>query len=552
MSAQPQWQRDDAYGQPAGAGEPARARRHDARTEPLLLAGACLIGYAVLAWYLTLRLHIQYIDTLARVADAYYVGFSHDPHLAALGFVWPPLPSLVVFPLLFLNHLWPALTWYGFAGNIESAVFGAISVLFMNRVLRTLGIPGFWRVAMTLAYALNPMIALYSGDGMSETMLICFFLIALFGVLEYLRTGSVANLAAAGAALGTAMFVRYEAVPLALALGVGLAIALWMERKPSGHVEGALILLLAPIAFTGSLWMYANWLIMGNPLYFAKSNYSNSAQVSAGFFNTQTGAAAAAHSVVKSLVYAGQYYQLFWPVVVGLAAAVFILLRRQNRDRRAPMLIMAALAVPVLQAVLTYIHQTAGWDRFYIYIIPTGVVLLAFAASQFKRPWLSVACAGALALVVAGGYSTLKTMENPYLGNMDHLAVQNALSGTKEHPYSNVLQLVHYIDARPHMRVLMESFQTVPVYLRVANPKQIITNSDRAFVSDLDAPLGRVGYFLLPPINREDQLVSTIAKVYPGLWSGKPVSWARLVKTFPPVGFRLYKITAQPPVLHDQ
>ena len=33
-------------------------------------------------------------DALSRVANGYYTLFSRDPHLAAVGFVWNPLPSL--------------------------------------------------------------------------------------------------------------------------------------------------------------------------------------------------------------------------------------------------------------------------------------------------------------------------------------------------------------------------------------------------------------------------------------------------------------------------
>src|SRR5690349_4617983 len=52
-----------------------------------------------LAMYMR-SLDVFFIDSLSRTANAFYVLFSRDPHLAAVGFVWNPLPSLIQLPLL--------------------------------------------------------------------------------------------------------------------------------------------------------------------------------------------------------------------------------------------------------------------------------------------------------------------------------------------------------------------------------------------------------------------------------------------------------------------
>lgn len=528
--------------------ESARAAATRSRTEALLSGGGALLAYAAMAWYLTLHLHIQYIDTLARVSEAYFVAFSRDPHLAALGFVWPPLPSLLVLPLLFLHWWIPALTWYGFAGNIESCFTGALAVYFVNSILQSLSIPRPWRILATIAFALNPMITLYGANGLSEMFLIALVLGAIHYALEFLRTRSVAPLAVAGALLGISMFVRYESVPFALTLGVGLAIGLWMEGADRKLIEGATLVFFAPIAFAGSLWMYVNWLIMGSPTYFAHSNYSNAAQVGAGFYNAQSGAAAAAHSLIKSLVYVGNYYHLFVPVVIGLLGGIILVFGRR-RDSRMPMLMLAAIASPLLQLALTYIHQTAGWDRFFIYLIPMGFVLLAVLASNIRH---TATYAVMVALLIFGDYTTFATFQNPYLATQyDYPVVQAILKGKPTSPYADVAPVINFINGHPKDTFLMETFNTLVIYMRVRNPKQIIANSDRQFLQDLEAPLGRVNYFLLPQVNSEDGAVSTMAHVFPSFWYGKPVKWAKLVKVFPGSKYRLYKIVAQPPLEHN-
>jgi hypothetical protein len=292
-----------------------------------------------------------------------------------------------------------------------------------------------------------------------------------------------------------------------------------------------------------------NWLIMGSPTYFAHSNYSNAAEVALGTFNTQSGAAAAAHSVVLSLLYAASYTRLFLPFVVGLGAVLAVALLR--RDSRAPMFLGAAIAVPLLQIVLTYIHQTAGWDRFYIYYIPFGIVLLAVAAVSVSRA-RPLALAAVVALSVAGGYGTFTTLQNKYWATWyDYSEVQSAIHGTVDHAYANMAPVINYLNAHPRDHVLSETFDMEMVMLRVKNSRQLITNSDRAFLKDLEAPVGRVGYILLPSVNARNAQQSKIAKLFPTFWYGRPVDWAKLVKVFPGTGMRLYKVLSDPPLIRN-
>src|SRR5919204_6676355 len=80
------------------------------------------VGYLALGAYLDLVAHVIVGDAWSRVGNAYYVLFSRDPHLAAIGFVWSPLPSLLELPLVVLHGVSPALVSEGFAGSILSAL----------------------------------------------------------------------------------------------------------------------------------------------------------------------------------------------------------------------------------------------------------------------------------------------------------------------------------------------------------------------------------------------------------------------------------------------
>ena len=74
-------------------------------------------------------------DAVSRMANGFYVLYSRDPHLAAIGFVWNPGTSIAdLVPLLFY-HLWTPLASHMFAGSLVSALAMAGTVY---QVLRTL------------------------------------------------------------------------------------------------------------------------------------------------------------------------------------------------------------------------------------------------------------------------------------------------------------------------------------------------------------------------------------------------------------------------------
>src|ERR1700681_2484646 len=74
-----------------------------------------LVLYLCVAAVLVFKGNALEGDGVSRVAIANRILFSRDPHLAAIGFVWSPLPELVLLPLVPFKFLWPALLQQGFA-----------------------------------------------------------------------------------------------------------------------------------------------------------------------------------------------------------------------------------------------------------------------------------------------------------------------------------------------------------------------------------------------------------------------------------------------------
>src|SRR5207237_6935909 len=96
--------------------------------------------YLVVAFLLTYHAKSLQGDAFSRVASAYYVLFSREPHLAAIGFVWNPLPSFLELPILvLLRPLHLALV----AGSVLTVLASGANLVLMQRIVRQIGVDGW-------------------------------------------------------------------------------------------------------------------------------------------------------------------------------------------------------------------------------------------------------------------------------------------------------------------------------------------------------------------------------------------------------------------------
>src|SRR3954451_9653851 len=84
-------------------GAPVATSAHRGR----LLFATVLACYLVVGAVLVFGFDSIMEDALSRVAAASSVWWSSDPKLAAIGYVWTPLPALLMIPFTRLRALWP-------------------------------------------------------------------------------------------------------------------------------------------------------------------------------------------------------------------------------------------------------------------------------------------------------------------------------------------------------------------------------------------------------------------------------------------------------------
>ena len=254
------------------------------------------VFYLVAGAILVLGFHSIVGDAWSRVGNAYYMVFSRDPHLAAIGFVWGPLPSLLVLPLLPFSRIWPDLTAVGFAGSIVSSACMAAAAWELWAAADDWGVGFRTRAAITALFALDPMIVYYAANGMSEAIFLVTLIVAARYLTRWLRDGKSSALVVTGLALGLAYLTRYEAIPAAMGAAalVGVVSALRRAgtrrtRTLAGLADATV--LIVPIVAAFVAFAFASLLIVGNAFEQFTSAYGLSSQmaIQGSHFQIQTG-----------------------------------------------------------------------------------------------------------------------------------------------------------------------------------------------------------------------------------------------------------------------
>ena len=538
--------------------------------ERSIVAGLAWLAYMAAAAVVVVGAHSIIGDAWSRVANGYYVLFSRDPHLAAIGFVWNPLPSLAVMPLLPLKLIWPDMVATGFAGSIISALCMAAAVWELHGIALDWHVRRSARIVATLLFAFNPMIVYYGANGMSEAMFILTLVVAVRYLARWVVNPETVSLVVAAFALAAAYMTRYEAVVAALAaFGMVVVLSAWRRNGDAGSrigeglADGAV--LAVPFVTVFVAWAVASWLIVGDPFQQFTSVYGVVSQLavaqSSVAQSTGQGTSAAYLWIVKQIV--GLEPGL---VIVGLLgfAATF-------RGRHG----LTLPAVGILGGVVAFAifgfltGRTLGWLRYSITVIPLASILaLAVLAPNPARtagsgwrafPVKAAGKAAGLAVVALiaisvpiGAATMLDPAENPQFGGEAFQLRPVLFPGeplaliTPTGQFDVGHQAAAYVDSL-NLRngsVLVDGAMGFPIILESRNPTQFVTTPDRDFQQALLDPISFHVKYLLVPENVGYQSLDAINRAYPGIYdSGAGIG--QLVKQFSAGGnnWRLYEVS---------
>ena len=435
-------------------------------------------------------------DAPSRVANAGYTVMSRDPHLSAIGFVWNPLPSLVEIPLVSLHTWWPELKTHGLAGVIQSALFMAGAALMVRRIALDRGLPSRWRWAAVGGFALNPVIVIYGGSGMSEAAEIFCLVWCTRYLLRWLDTRRVSDLAWAGIALGVGYLARYEMIPAAVGVAALVAVVAFTRSERADRIQTTILsvlIVMFPIAVAFVTWAVTGWIVSGELFAQLSSRYGNEGQVAAALARGGTAHSGTADGwLVAARVLA---MQPLVGIAVGLAALVAVLARKVD----------ALVPVMVFGSVLTfavwghYSGTTFGLFRYYLPAIPMVIVIAVTGWGAARAVGLRFGAALLSLSIVVAIPVTAVSMLNENIGNQPLQFGLKSLLNPEKYPaeqqwYRRELVddrlLAEFLDRKhlPDGSVLMDTFFGWGIWLASDSPKQFVVTSDYDFTAALNRP----------------------------------------------------------------
>jgi hypothetical protein len=342
-----------------------------------LLYVAVFVAYSVIGVVLSMHYNIVEGDAQSRVANAGAVLFSNHTHLAAIGFVWNPLPSMAELPILLFAKLWPPLLTRAQAGTFMAAFFMAGAVWQVRGIALDRAVPTAWRWLVIAGFALNPFIVFYGGNGMSEAPFAFFALWATRRLLRWVRTDKVSDLAVAGIAIALAYTARYEAAVIALAVTI-LVVSVtalrrpardWLARIRLGTLDGAAVVF--PFIVSFAAWAAASWLITGVAFAQFSSQYGNASDVathSSGIMGVETRAGGPFVLTLRDSLHLEPLLPL------AIIALLIFSVRRIEIDCLVPLAVFGSVIAFEVYAQVG--GQTFPLYRYFAMVIPLTVVSL--------------------------------------------------------------------------------------------------------------------------------------------------------------------------------
>ena len=358
-----------------------RTRRHRLMSEGSTIFILAFGVYLTVAFLLDYKYHAYPpADAYSRMANGFYILYSRDPHLAAVGFVWEPLQSIADAVVLLGNHLWPALSHIDMAGSLVSSCSMAGAAYQLCASLREWGVSRAPRIVLTGLFALNPMILFYGGNGMSEALFLFTLMTSTRYLLRWMRDGDLRSLAYSAVALGFCYLTRNEASVAALAGGLTVgAVSYWRAvggRRCRLKTAVSDLMIFGVPTFVAALgWAITSYVIIGQFL-------------DGGALSVRLAHQRQSYSTMSArLVYVVHAVETLAPFLVFLlVVAGVVAFRRKDPRVLAPIAVIGgALGFDSLSYLGNAIDSAL---RYWIALVPLCVLVLGslVAAIQTPRP----------------------------------------------------------------------------------------------------------------------------------------------------------------------
>lgn len=494
-------ERVQAVGVPAHTEHVAEEIAPPRWVESLLLFAVAAGVYFYVGYQTVVADGVVVFDALDRLTRAYMVWHNEPPKLAAIGFVFPPLTTMVFLPFTVVKPLATSLI----ALPLTSAIFGGSMVVAMNRLFARCSMPGLQRWLLLAVFALNPMIVFYAGNGMSELAYLALLTFSLYCFASWVLTTQPRFLVGAAMAFSLLVLLRYSFGIWAVVVAVLLTVGLGRRGAQSDETEGTLITFLAPLVYALGVWILFNWLIVGDPLRWLSSS-------GAFAVNAPQADTAGTVDMAEVLLRSGQLTLGVFALGIVVVPAL-LMTAIAKRDEMSWWLAILALVGVAVIGIGALLQQDL--DAFAMRnALPVLIVCVAGVAWLYRLlPAMRtiIFLGGLVGLVLTAAGSWVAMGNYPYQ-SLEQAFTRTVLSGEDQDGTNSIggfrvgtnaeERMAAYVNAnvRGRSTVLTDNAQTFGVILLTGRPEVFFDRVDRGDETFRDAilrPHSRVGYLLI-------------------------------------------------------
>jgi hypothetical protein len=351
------------------------------------------------------------MDALSTTGRGFFFLFCRESILVEILVIDPPLPTFLQVVLI------PVLNFFGissFAGPLLSAIFGALSLVILNRILLMLRLPEGYRWLLVALTGFFPVFLYASAVGSVEILYAFVILVIIYGALQIRRNQMAFLICGFGLTFG--FLVHYEIISLMIGVIIALIIFKWKVNDDWQHeLEGWMLAFLTPPVYGIMLWTILNWMNVDSPIYFLNylfdPDHATSIARNVGILHPYF---LGWRNFLESLVIASnRIWQTSLIFTFGIFSTIY--LAAVNKKRHYISVLVMMLSIPVMQVIEISLGALSPWLYIWVYLVPFGAILAGMVYQDLKparRDFFMVAMLVLTVFSILTNFNALKESDN--------------------------------------------------------------------------------------------------------------------------------------------
>lgn len=236
---------------------------------------ALIAGLTALNWSYSQEVILAYGDAEAHLNLAKKATSSLTPGLSQIGGVWLPLPHLLMIPFVYNDWLWTT----GIGGSLVSLTAFVWASFILYKLAYLITKNPYASLVAPAVWIFNPNALYLATTPMTEVILFACTTSSIYFLLRWVknRKDIIALVFCAFFAF-CASLTRYDGWFLIVIELFIIGVVSLKKTKSFTKTEGVLLTYGSLALFGIFIWIAWNYLIFGNPFYFANSEYGSKAQ----------------------------------------------------------------------------------------------------------------------------------------------------------------------------------------------------------------------------------------------------------------------------------